>query len=537
MKELSIEQKAQRYDEAIKIAKDSFTYPDYPGFIRADVVFPELKESEDEKTRKDIISFVEQAIDAGYGIISKERKEEWIAWLEKQGKLMKALQISNARIGELIEKNYNMGISEATRKKLEDNLNKALEKETPESCNEFLKKQDEQDNNEDEAILHRFSFYSYKDEPNILYLAGLYVNDEYRNKGIGTKILKIADEVAVSMKCSSILLKTEIGSNAERLYKNNGYNIFRREENQVWLEKRGEKGTNVNEREIPFSEHKPLFKEGDTIKCKYDDRQFTIKSVDLDKGTYSYTQEGCGNDIDYADEMFELVEQKPADKVEPKFKVGDWIVIDGEVLHIKEVTKNGYLTDEDGFIPFRCEKEAKLWAVQYAKEGDVLRIENLTFIFQEITNDNVCHKDAVVAYCSYEDNDNAFGVSGPDCITDLELVTPATKEQRDLLFQKMKESGYKWNAEKKELEKIENKNPLLSDFFKVEYERGKADTLKCVEWSEEDKKMARFVGNAITTDDASTYLKDKGIEVIDAHVWLDSLKDRVKAKARVERRG
>lgn len=65
-----------------------------------------------------------------------------------------------------------------------------------------------------------------------------------------------------------------------------------------WLEKRGGQ--------------KPKFRAGDTIKCKYDDRQFTIKSVDLDKGTYIYTQEGCGNDIDYADEEFELVEQKPA---------------------------------------------------------------------------------------------------------------------------------------------------------------------------------------------------------------------------------
>lgn len=30
-------------------------------------------------------------------------------------------------------------------------------------------------------------------------------------------------------------------------------------------------------------------------------------------------------------------------------------------------------------------------------------------------------------------------------------VYPATKEQRDLLFQKMKEVGYEWDSEKKEL--------------------------------------------------------------------------------------
>ena len=31
---------------------------------------------------------------------------------------------------------------------------------------------------------------------------------------------------------------------------------------------------------------------------------------------------------------------------------------------------------------------------------------------------------------------------------------PATKEQSDLLFQKMREAGYEWDTEKKELKKI-----------------------------------------------------------------------------------
>lgn len=34
-------------------------------------------------------------------------------------------------------------------------------------------------------------------------------------------------------------------------------------------------------------------------------------------------------------------------------------------------------------------------------------------------------------------------------------IAAATKEQRDLLFQKMKETGYEWGGEKKELRKIE----------------------------------------------------------------------------------
>jgi hypothetical protein len=32
---------------------------------------------------------------------------------------------------------------------------------------------------------------------------------------------------------------------------------------------------------------------------------------------------------------------------------------------------------------------------------------------------------------------------------------PATKEQRDLLFQKMKEAGYEWDSNKKELIRYE----------------------------------------------------------------------------------
>lgn len=35
-------------------------------------------------------------------------------------------------------------------------------------------------------------------------------------------------------------------------------------------------------------------------------------------------------------------------------------------------------------------------------------------------------------------------------------IQSATKEQRDLLFQKMKEAGYEWDAEKKELKKLSN---------------------------------------------------------------------------------
>ena len=68
------------------------------------------------------------------------------------------------------------------------------------------------------------------------------------------------------------------------------------------------------------------------------------------------------------------------------------------------------------------------------------------------------------SYCSLGSN------GGFRCFAiehELDGSHPATKEQRDLLFQKMEEEGYQWDAEKKELKKIgesENiKNQIMSE--------------------------------------------------------------------------
>ena len=186
---LSIEEKAKAYDKALEIARkinsgEGVAVPS--DWTICETIFPELKESEDEKIRK------------------------WI--------------IDDIR--------YNMN---------NEPLNNSEYKKKAEKAIAWLEKQDQQDNNEDEAILHRFSFYSYKDEPNILYLAGLYVNDKYRNKGIGTKILEVTDEVAKSLNCHAIRLKTKKDSNAERLYRTHGYNsLITEEKDGIWLEKQGE---------------------------------------------------------------------------------------------------------------------------------------------------------------------------------------------------------------------------------------------------------------------------------------------------------
>lgn len=61
---------------------------------------------------------------------------------------------------------------------------------------------------------------------------------------------------------------------------------------------------------------------------------------------------------------------------------------------------------------------------------------------------------------------------------------------------------------------------LLHDIYAMPYQ-------KSAEWNEEDKNMAHLIGNAITTGESIKYLEGKNIELINVHVWLDSLAYRV----------
>lgn len=153
-------------------------------------------------------------------------------------------------------------------------------------------------------------------------------------------------------------------------------------------------------------------------------------------------------------------EQKPVDKVEPKFKVGDWVVLTaGELsttLQIAnvDINKKLYLFKDGSYLPIVDEECLHLWTIEDAKDGDVL-------VYGDNPNHN--HVEVIMLFKSVRNERSAFTHfhifidqfridDWCDCGKN---VHPATKEQRDLLFQKMKEAGYEWDAEKKELKKIE----------------------------------------------------------------------------------
>ena len=150
-------------------------------------------------------------------------------------------------------------------------------------------------------------------------------------------------------------------------------------------------------------------------------------------------------------------EQKPDDKIEPKFKVGDWIVFNGLSLFIKEVVQGYYRTISVDGIPnsygWDIDNMARLWTISDAKDGDVLAVTmypegTWIGIFKEqngCTFSTYCFLNTVGTF-KRGTYGHGYGKS----------IHPATKEQRDQLKKVMADAGYVFDFEKKELKEIEN---------------------------------------------------------------------------------
>jgi len=202
-------------------------------------------------------------------------------------------------------------------------------------------------------------------------------------------------------------------------------------------------------------------------------------------------------------------EQKPADKVEPKFKVGDWVVQEKiGVYKVIEVCESWYEVvdskDKHYSIGFDKEYMCHLWTIKDAKDGDVLVTPNKNiFIFKNIKG------TGIYDYCGFY-----FRVFHPEdsCVNGTiwsELPNdylPATKEQRDTLEKAMKDAGWEFDFTKKELMKIEKK----------------------LTWSEEDEDLMKWsVDNLTELKDRFGNEYGKVGKCID---WIKSLKQRIRVK-------
>jgi len=181
------------------------------------------------------------------------------------------------------------------------------------------------------------------------------------------------------------------------------------------------------------------------------------------------------------------VEQKPVDKVKSKFKIGDWVTFtrndsSRELMFIYDIRDGRYYFDDMCHFSWsitikECDSKCHLWTIQDAKPGDVLVDEdiNVIGIFEGI--EGMCWHSKFY----YSNTTKEF--YGIECggSHQKEFAKPATKEQCNLLFSKMKEAGYEWDAEKKELKLLITNG-------------GDFDTKNCEQkptWSDEDERIRK----------------------------------------------
>lgn len=195
----------------------------------------------------------------------------------------------------------------------------------------------------------------------------------------------------------------------------------------------------------------------------------------------------------------------------PKFNIGDWIVSDLDDVN-EDFRLCKIIDTEDGCYVIQSDKGCKgynffeiwesdyhLWSIKDAKDGDVLATDSWLYIFKDTNN-----KAIIQFHCTCPINGKPYKwcFSSDNSYLDIYVdanIHPATKEQRDLLFQKMCEEGFEWDVDKKELKKIGMKSV----------------------WGEEDEKMLIDCFNVLHRSD---YPRDK---VKKTALWVKSLKDKI----------
>ena len=149
-----------------------------------------------------------------------------------------------------------------------------------------------------------------------------------------------------------------------------------------------------------------------------------------------------------------------ANKIRPKFDIGDWItcpafIPEPYLLHVINI-EDGLYELED---VYGTKKRSTIghvesiyyhWTIKDAKEGDVLYYKDFDCVRTFI------HKFGKYYYCClvndvYIPNSDYFVVLNDR----LSYIRPATKEQRDYLFARMKKEGYRWDEDKKEVIRYE----------------------------------------------------------------------------------
>jgi hypothetical protein len=520
MKELSIKQKAEAYDEVRQKIAIRF------GSNVANEIFSQFEMSEDEKIRKNIVSFINGT---RFTEPNTEERLEWISWLEKQEVLTPEEDLQG-------KEDVLWCIKQAMKYAKDEN-----EMGTCWFAEKWLEKQGKSKptlSDEDERMR------------NAAINACKYMVDNFENSTKQYEDAIIWLEKQGEQKPTIIIPKFRVGdwvvdkngtvqqilSYKNGVYKHtNGYSatIFE-DEWRMWNITKDAKDGDVLATDDWVFIFKELNAYGKPVcYCHYDDElgfKVDVNSY-LSTGSeiYPATKEQrdllftkmkeAGYEWDTENKQLKRIEEKSVDKVEPKFHEGDWILHQGtdDIYQVVAVIDDKYrLKYGDNYTIQNCtdvERCARLWDVtKDAKDGDVLytssTASNEVFIFKGLTIEGY-----IECYCSYDSEDKyregKYHFIGKPTF----MTHPATKEQRDLLFQKMKEAGYEWDADKKESMKMDQKPA----------------------WNEEDENKVNNL--CVFLDQMVSFIMLGNKDATEFKDWLKSLKYRVQSQRSIWTKG
>ena len=148
-----------------------------------------------------------------------------------------------------------------------------------------------------------------------------------------------------------------------------------------------------------------------------------------------------------------------ANKVESKFKVGDWIVWEDKRYKVNYNGCGYELVDQNGLSTSleygNIDENAHLWTINDAKPGDIIYAESKFGTFDFIVIFSKLENKNVGVYCGvssdsddYSDGLDHWEFDNTKGFIEMDRYNfyPATKELCDILFKSMKEKGYKWDG-------------------------------------------------------------------------------------------
>ena len=170
------------------------------------------------KSLVDITDYLEMADKSAQAAFDMLEKQQSAEWSEEDEKMLKDF-LHKVEVCNLLTNKENAWIV----KKL-----KALRPQSKAEWSEDWREED---------IQTRFAFYTYKDDPSVLYLSNVFVEKTCRTNGYGTRILKAAEKTAEVVGATTIRLKVKQESLANAWYRKNGYGYVSSEDGYNWLEK------------------------------------------------------------------------------------------------------------------------------------------------------------------------------------------------------------------------------------------------------------------------------------------------------------